>query len=465
MYKRNNSLLYFRLLLLVPAFLICGCSSAEPSEGPTTKHSSSLLIKKVVVSLHDTTIMDFINDEALYKEGWDSLAQPRFWKNVMNLSPDSAIINISSTRMPLGVIDYNQWMKQKEGEKIICKKNYCTFNNIDLNTDLFITNGRKDFFEHRKSLEAVNKAINIFLKNGVDPWFAQTILLIESPGKNIQKSWAGAQGPFQLMRDVAIRFGLKVNKKVDQRTDLNYSAKAASLMISKVCIPKVKIILDSLNITYSESDIWFRLLVLHAYHAGPGNIACALYSLAPMKGGIDLIRNLWQTQCRGFKNESQNYSQLALAAHLSFNDILGKPKDTVFLVQGDRQYFIYKKQQLGKHLSVAQLMDCFNLYGKDVVDGTINADYYIKKINKVRKEMNAAGSCSTDHDYIMVSNELMRKRKVDDAIKLLRFTIEEYPHSAMAADSLSHAYKISGNNSLALKYERISVELNKSTPQ
>ena len=110
-------------------------------------------------------------------------------------------------------------------------------------------------------------------------------------------------------------------------------------------------------------------------------------------------------------------------------------------------------------------MDCFNLYGKDVVDGTINADYYIKKINKVRKEMNAAGSCSTDHDYIMVSNELMRKRKVDDAIKLLRFTIEEYPHSAMAADSLSRAYKISGNNSLALKYERISVELNKSTPQ
>ena len=465
MYKRTNSFLFFRLFLLVPAFIICGCSNAKPTDGSTIKHNSSLLIKKVVIGLHDTTVMSFINDEDLYKEGWDSLAQTRFWKNVMKLSPDSAIINISSTRTLLGIIDYNQWMKQKENEKIICKQNYCTFNKLDSNTDIFITKGRRDFFEHRKSLEPVNKAINIFIKNGVDPWYAQTILLIESPGKNIQKSWAGAQGPFQLMREVAIRYGLKVNRKVDQRTDLTFAAKAASMMISNVCIPKVKIILDSLHVSFTESDIWFRLLVLHAYHAGPGNLSCALYSLSPKKGGIDLIKRLWQTECRSFKNESQNYSQLALAAHLSFNEILGKPKDTVFLVQGDRQYFLYKKQQLGKHLTVAQLMDCFNLYGNDVIDGTVNAEYYIRKINKVRKEMNEAGSCSTDIDYIMVSNELMRKRKVDDAIKLLRYTIEEYPHSAMAADSLSRAYKISGNNSLAQKYERISAELNRANPQ
>ena len=446
----------------MPLFFIYSCSNVEPAAGQAVNSPQTLLIKKVVVSMNDTSVMYFVNDEALYNEGWDTLAQPVFWKNVMRLSPDSAIVNIAGNRAPLGTVDFNVWMKQSENEKNICKQNYCCINNIGSYTDLFVTKGRRDFFEHRKSLQSVSTAVKAFARNGVDPWYAETILLIESPGKSVQKSWAGAQGPFQLMRDVAVRYGLKVNKKIDQRTDLDKSAVVASRLISSSCIPKVKKILDSLNISYNETDMWFRLLVLHAYHAGPGNVACALYSISPTKGGKELIQELWHTECRGFKNESQNYSQLALAAHLSFNEILGKTRDTVFLVQGDRQYALYKKQLKGKSLPAELLMQCLNTYGNDLVDGVIDAENYIGRVNKLKKEMAVTVPATTETEYLYVSNELLRKRKVDDAIKLLRFTVEQYPNSASVADSLSRAYKISGNVLLAKKYERMSVELSKT---
>jgi hypothetical protein len=451
-----------RIVYLLPMILLQSCAQHEVSVAQPVRQANRIMIDKVVVSDNDTAVLQFVNDEALYAEGWDTLAQPRFWKNVMCLSPDSAILNVASCRKPLEVVDFTQWMCQTESEKDMYKQQVCCSNDLDCNTSLFVTKGRRDFFEHRKSLISVSKAVKAFSQNGVDPWYAQTILLIESPGKSGQKSWAGAQGPFQLMREVAVRFGLRVSKHVDERTDLEKSAVAASRLISTICIPKVRTILDSLNISYNETDTWFRLLVLHAYHAGAGNLACAVYSIAPKQGGQELIRQLWQTECRGFKNESQNYSQLALAAHLSFNEILGAEKDTVFLVRGDRLYTQYKRRQAGRHLTQMEYDECFKFYGQDLIDGTLEADLYISRISRLKRE---AAMAANESEYLVVGKELLKKRKVDDAIKVLKYTIEQYPQSAVAADSLSRAYKLSGNLSLAQKYERLSSDLLKGGTQ
>ena len=57
-------------------------------------------------------------------------------------------------------------------------------------------------------------AIDIFEENHVDPWYTQSILLIESPAK-ISYSNAGAYGPFQLMKK-SQEMGLTVNNTVDE---------------------------------------------------------------------------------------------------------------------------------------------------------------------------------------------------------------------------------------------------------
>ena len=160
----------------------------------------------------------------------------------------------------------------------------------------FVTSGKEEFYELKKVLPEISKAIHVFEKAGVDPWYAQTIMLIESPGKNKVKSSVGANGPFQLMRSVARRYGLVVNKNRDDRTNLEKSAKVAAKLLSVGCIANVKKYLDELNLTYNETDLWFRLLVLHAYHAGAGNVHCVLEKLQPKQGGIALFNDIWQTE-------------------------------------------------------------------------------------------------------------------------------------------------------------------------
>ena len=188
---------------------------------------------------------------------------------------------------------------------------------------ILLTPGKSFFYDFEKASENFDKGLNDFIANGVDPWYAQAILMIESPNK-LQKSNVGAYGPFQLMKDVARLFGLVVNKHLDERKDFDRSAFAASSLIKKICIPKTKEILDSLGIKdYKENELWFRLLVMHAYHAGSGNLKKAMFSFRPKEGGMNIIYTLWHTETKKFKSASQNYSQLVLAAILEVNEKFG----------------------------------------------------------------------------------------------------------------------------------------------
>ncbi len=108
---------------------------------------------------------------------------------------------------------------------------------------------------------------------------------------------------------------------MDARANFERSAYAASCLIKYICIPKTKQILDTLGISnYNETDLWFRLLVMHTYHAGSGNVKAALKTFKPSTGDMNLIYNLWKAETKHFKSASQNYSQLVLAAHLEMNE-------------------------------------------------------------------------------------------------------------------------------------------------
>ena len=199
---------------------------------------------------------------------------------------------------------------------------------IDTNNRILITSGKKFFYDFEKTSKNFHQGINCFVSNGVNPWYAQAILLIESPNK-LQKSSAGAYGSFQLMKGVARKFGLKVNRTIDERADFERSAFAASSLIKIICIPNAIKILDSLQIqNYDQEDLWFKLLVMHVYHAGAYNVEKALFTFNPKQGDMNLIYGLWQAQTNRFKSASQNYSQLILAAMLEMNDRRNLLKNT-----------------------------------------------------------------------------------------------------------------------------------------
>lgn len=432
--------------------------------GAFANSPSYVLFNKTVCGVKDTGTMTFVSNKQLFDEQWDTLPQVKFWQQVVKLNADTAIINIAATRTPVQKIAFADWSCRKDCDKSDFKKFVCLANNLDTNTNLYVTSGKKEFYEYKRVIPTISQSVIIFQENHVDPWYAQSILLIENPGKNANKSYVGANGPFQLMRDVAKHYGLKVNSKIDERTNLTKAAFTASQLIKNSCIPKVKSCLDAVGLTYNETDLWFRLLVLHAYHAGPGNVACVINQLNPSKGGIDLFTKIWQTECGGFKNESQNYSQIALANLVVFEKFINQNKDSVWLVEGERQFAEYKRTKKAKTPEIELLKNAMESYSDDLIDGTIPADFFISRMEKIQSELTVykkGGKLNEQTEtslsmnrFLAMGGNLMRKRQLDDAIKILKLNIEHYPNCVTAYDSLSRIYKLQGKTQLALMYNQ-----------
>jgi hypothetical protein len=278
--------------------------------------------RNVVGVVHPKSLFNenYIFDRSLYTLRIDTLPQVRFWRKVMNMHEDTALICVQGSRQILQRVSMKEWNSLPDTLKKCYRDSVKLCNSLDTSCRILITGGKKYFYDFERTSQFFERGIRCFMENEVDPWYAQAILLIESPNK-LQKSNVGAYGPFQLMKSVARRFGLKVNRHVDERASFERSAFAAGSLLKKICIPYAYKLLDSLKITnVNEEDLWFRLLVMHIYHAGFGNVQKAIYSFNPTVGDMNIIYNLWQTQAGRFKSASQNYSQVILAAMLEMNE-------------------------------------------------------------------------------------------------------------------------------------------------
>lgn len=305
----------------------------SPPDSNEIRYTPNFNLREDVVFVPNLTNKEKINfvfNKQIYDLGCDTLSNIKFWRRIMNLHKDSALLNRPENRYVLHTVHCYKWdtlcIAKKNAIKDSLRYMHCLMDSARI----LMTTGKSFFYNFEKASSNFDKGINDFIANGVDPWYAQAILMIESPNK-LQKSNAGAYGSFQLMKDVAKLFGLKVNKHIDERADFDRSAYAASSLIKKICIPKTKQILDSLGIkNYKENELWFRLLVMHSYHAGAGNVKKALFSFKPKEGNMNLIYTLWHTETKLFKSASQNYSQLVLAALLEVNEKFGlAPKQQI----------------------------------------------------------------------------------------------------------------------------------------
>ena len=278
----------------------------------------------------DSCTHTVIDPEMLVVERWDILAQSKFWKTVMNLSGDTCIVNIADTREILGYVEKDKWFDQDEEEKKSYKDSVIDYNCLDSNTKIYITSGKKEFYLIEEVIPSISKAITVFQDNNVDPWYAQSILLIESPAQ-LNYSNAGAYGPFQLMKNVARTMGLTVNSKLDERKDFDKSAYAASQLLKTICIPQAyRILCEVGDIEPKGNELWFKFLVLHIYHAGARNVESLLSQQEEPLQGMDLIKWMWTNEYGNFKNASQNYSQVAIAAMLTLQDIVLEDCDYIF---------------------------------------------------------------------------------------------------------------------------------------
>ena len=298
----------------------------------TVSEDKSHCQKIEVVGLNDPTNYVILRDKLIYLNGWDTLNQPNFWRKLMQTPPDSGYINIGSTRQILAKWHIDDWENLPDEKKQAYRDSIKQYYNLPETEHIYFTSGKSDFYRFENVLEAIHKAIPIFEQQGVDPFYAEAILLIESPNK-LQKSPVGADGHFQLMKKVAIQMGLKVNKQVDERKDFDKSAMAAAKLIKTVCIPYTDTILKDLNIPRDTTALWYRLLVLHVYHAGAYNVRQAAKDIKNPQPSLELIKQLWTIEKGNFRNASQNYSQLILASLMEFEKMLYEKAKYIYVCE------------------------------------------------------------------------------------------------------------------------------------
>lgn len=279
------------------------------------------------------TSMVIMATEPIQSGVWNQLPQPQFWRQIMLLSPDSVLVNVGSNRKVITKMSNKSWQAQTEEQKAHFKDSVRTAWGLPVEERIMVTTGKNDFYRFDLVFESLPKGVECFQDYGVDPWYAQSILLIESPGQ-IKKSTAGAYGPFQLMPGVARSMGLTVNKTLDERKDFKRSAYGASQLLKRICIPSARSIAANAGLTVDEQAIWFRLLVMHVYHAGSLNVQAVVNRIGTVQSGDELIQKMWVTTAASFGNSSQNYSQLALAAHLQLANILEMKKCVLYSCSG-----------------------------------------------------------------------------------------------------------------------------------
>ena len=105
-------------------------------------------------------------------------------------------------------------------------------------------------------------------------------------------SWAGAVGPWQLMPDEGRRFGLKMGKSGDDRTDFYKSTHVAARLMKEL---------------YGEFGDW--LLVVAAYNGGAGRVRQAI-----RKAGS---RDFWDIQYY-LPEETRNHVKKFIGTHYLF---------------------------------------------------------------------------------------------------------------------------------------------------
>lgn len=313
-------------------FVIAACSTAARNAGlPCDKEIAT-------VETSEKIQMQYLRVPCIAAEGWDTLKEIKFWKTIINLSGDSSMANVFGTRKMLQAYPKKSIDSlERRGKLDSFKKEVVKLFHLPEGTRILFTSGKKWFYNFSDVKIRMARAIHIFDSMGVDPFYAQSVLLIESPGGNKQKSSAGAYGHFQLMPFVARHYGLVVNSYRDERENFDKSCVAAAKLFKDNCIFYARKWCENYGFAVNEQSLWFKLLALHNYNAGPMTVKSAMATLSNTNAeGNELIKRIWHTKAGNFSNEAQNYSQLALACYLEFEKQLSTEKHTQIRISTTR---------------------------------------------------------------------------------------------------------------------------------
>jgi membrane-bound lytic murein transglycosylase D len=249
------------------------------------------------------------------------------------------------------------------------------------------------------------------------------LAVIESRLHTGAVSWAGAVGPWQLMPATARVLGLKVTRKIDERTNYIKSTHAAA---------------KYLNDLYDQFGDW--LLVIAAYNGGAGNVLKAI-----RKSGS---RNFWDLQYY-LPAESRNHVKKFIGTHYIFEGQGGlctltkKETDENYGVNGT---YIFNRRLTPLELELSKSQTISGKYHSAVIAKIIVMDPAdFNRYNPDFDKVMASASSSYEIKLPADKMELFNSNKyqiLNESIQLLLNSAANSASAGSSKDSMQMATKM-----------------------
>jgi len=249
------------------------------------------------------------------------------------------------------------------------------------------------------------------------------LAVIESRLHTSAVSWAGAVGPWQLMPVTARVLGLKVTRKIDERTNYIKSTHAAARY---------------LNDLYDQFGDW--LLVIAAYNGGAGNVMKAI-----RKSGS---RNFWDLQYY-LPAESRNHVKKFIGTHYIFEGQGGLC--TLTKKETDENYGINGTYIFNRRLTPAELEDAKSqtisgkyhsaVIAKNIVMDPADFNRYNPDFDKVMASASSSYEIKLPADKMELFNS-NKYQILNESIQLLLNSATNTVSASATKDSMQMATKM-----------------------
>ena len=174
-----------KVIFSICTFILLFTGHSFAQHFPDLNNDSTLFKKNSninsVLLKGDSSYRNVFIDTLMYSSFWDTVPQPSFWKKLMHLSEDSGFINVASTRQILDKCSVSYYSLLNDSQKNNYRDSLRKAFGLSDSTRIFYTTGKRFFYSFKKAIPNIDQSIPVFIKNNVDPWYAQSILLIESP--------------------------------------------------------------------------------------------------------------------------------------------------------------------------------------------------------------------------------------------------------------------------------------------
>ncbi len=264
------------------------------------------------------------------------------------------------------------------------------------------------------ALPYFNMIDGVFKKHGL-PTELKYLAVIESQLKSKATSRVGAVGPWQFMPGTARVLGLKVNSKVDERTNYYKSTVAAARYLKDL---------------YAEFGDW--LLVIAAYNGGPGYVYSAM-----RKSGS---HNFWAMQWH-LPNETRNHVKKFIGTHYVF--------------EGQGGITTLTKTETAEQLAaVSQWMSIRNLSSTELSDARtmkVTGKYYSAAIAKtIMMDISEFERYNPNFDKVMATADNSYELKLP-AEKMESFINNKYQILNESVQMLLSSATASNNSKIPVK--------------